>query len=164
MRLVQHASKVISWYLRTSPIQRGKHFVWRATASRFLVGEVWPDIWMRTSGLTDAEKMLLLGDLKEPRSVQFIAEFLRPGMVAFDIGANIGYYTLLFASSVTPIGEVHSFEPTPALAERIGLNVSINGFSHVKINQVAVGEAEGAASLNISSEDPEANSLFELAP
>ncbi len=57
---------------------------------------------------------------------------------------------------------MHAFEPTPALAERIRLNSALNEFTHVKVNEVAVAAAIGTALLHISSEDPEANSLFAL--
>ena len=39
---------------------------------------------------------------------------VRPGWVVFDVGAHLGYYTLLAARLVGPMGQVHAFEPTPA--------------------------------------------------
>src|SRR5205814_7524884 len=79
-----------------------------------------------------------------------------------DVGANVGYFTLILAQGVGPKGSVHAFEPTPGLADRVRLNVTMNGFTQVKINQLAVSQSNGEASLQISSEDPEANSLFSV--
>jgi FkbM family methyltransferase len=155
------ASRLVSWYLRTSPIEKGKDAIWRSAAKRFLVTELIPGVWIRTSGLTDTEKMLFLRGNKEPLSVRFVDELLKPGMVVFDVGANIGYYTLIFAERVGCEGEVHAFEPTPPLAERLRLNVEMNTFKQVRVNEFAVADTIGTASLHLSSEDPEANSLFQ---
>lgn len=161
-RATRFASRCISHYLRSSPITKGKCALWTAAAGRFLVSELKPGLWIRTSGLTDAEKNFFLRGSKEPRSIAFAAELLEPNMVAFDVGANIGYYSLIFATLVGKGGQVHAFEPTPALAERIRLNLALNGLTQVKVNQVAVSHVIGSASLHISLEDPEANSLFQL--
>jgi FkbM family methyltransferase len=156
------ASRCISQYLRSSPILRGKHALWTAAAKRFLVSEIKSGLWIRTSGLTDAEKKLFLRGSKEPRSVAFVAELLEADMVVFDVGANIGYYSLIVARCVGTTGQVHAFEPTPALAERIRLNAYLNNLTQVIVNEVAVSEGAGTASLHISREDPEANSLFNM--
>ncbi len=62
----------------------------------------------------------------EPEVVQIMAKALRPGDVAVDCGANIGFFTLLMARLVGPSGWVHAFEPEPgnrkALTHHIGLN------------------------------------------
>jgi FkbM family methyltransferase len=105
--------------------------------------------------------MLFLRGSKEPLSVRFADALLEPGMIVFDVGANIGYYSLIFAERVGYEGEVHAFEPTPPLAERLRLNVDMNGFTQVRVNQFAVADSVGAASLQLSCEDPEANSLFQ---
>ncbi len=143
-------------------MQKGKHALWAATSTRFLVAEFRPGLWMRTSGLTDAEKQLFLRRSKEPRTVAFAAELLGADMVVLDVGANIGYFSVIFASLVGRSGQVHSFEPTPVLAQRVRVNVSLNGFEHVRVNEVAVSNVSGTADLHISAEDPEANSLFQL--
>jgi hypothetical protein len=42
-----------------------------------------------------------------------IVKYLRPGMIAYDIGAHVGFYTLLFSRIVRPHGKVYAFEPLP---------------------------------------------------
>ena len=156
------ASRMVSWYLRSFPIRKGKYAIWRYTAKHFLVTELIPGVWIRTSGLTDTERALFLRDSsKERLSVRFIDELLEPGMIVFDVGANIGYYTLMFAEHVGREGEVHAFEPTPQLAGRLRLNVEMNAFNQVRVNEFAVADTVGSASLHLSCEDPEANSLFQ---
>lgn len=77
---------------------------------------------------------------------EVIAAHLRPGMIAADIGANIGYYTLLMADLVGSRGCVHAFEPNPRMVRLLQRSVEINGFiPRTYIHQTALGETEGAA-------------------
>src|SRR5688572_9823760 len=97
---VRIASSAVRWYLRASPLERGKFRLWRLAAAQFLVARIDGSLWIRTSGLTHAERLLFMGQTKEPRSVQFVRDLLRPGMVTIDVGANIGYFTLIMAAQV----------------------------------------------------------------
>ncbi len=54
--------------------------------------------------------------------------FVRAGMVVLDVGANLGYYTLLLADLVGPAGHVHAFEPNPQIMRRLSQSVAVNGF------------------------------------
>lgn len=71
---------------------------------------------------------LLLDGYWEMWTTEVIARRARPGMVAADIGANLGYFTMLLADLVGPSGKVHAFEPNPALADRLRRSLSVNGF------------------------------------
>jgi FkbM family methyltransferase len=161
--IARFVSLAVYYYLAASPLEKGKHRLWQTAARRFLVSQLKEGPWIRTSGLTDAEKMIFMRGVKEPRSVKFVTELLRPGMVAIDVGANIGYYALIIAECVGPTGRVHAFEPTPALADRLRLNKEINRFAQLTINECAVANVVGSASLQISADDFEANSLFTVA-
>jgi len=55
--------------------------------------------------------------------------FVRAPMVVVDVGANLGYYTLLLADLVGPAGRVHAFEPNPLIGQRLGRSVAVNGFA-----------------------------------
>lgn len=75
---------------------------------------------------------------------EVIAACVQPGMVAADIGANIGYYTLLMADLVGPRGCVHAFEPNPRMIRLLQRSVALNGFtSRTYIHQTALGETDG---------------------
>ncbi|GAU82901.1 FkbM family methyltransferase [Bosea sp. BIWAKO-01] len=58
----------------------------------------------------------------------FCARFLQPGMIAFDVGANLGYYTLLFANRVGPAGRIVAIEPNPQTFALLAETVSLNGY------------------------------------
>lgn len=65
---------------------------------------------------------------KEPATVEWLQQ-LQPGEVFYDVGANIGCYTLLAASRVGPTGHVYAFEPhLPTMAALIR-NVVQNGLT-----------------------------------
>lgn len=67
------------------------------------------------------------------------ADLLRDGMVAYDVGANIGYISLLLARAVGGSGRVVSFEALPANLDRLQENVELNNLqSRVKIVPAAV--------------------------
>lgn len=65
---------------------------------------------------------------------------LGSGSVLVDIGANIGYFTLLGASLVGPDGRVYSFEPHPANCALIEASVEANGFGNVALYPYAVAD------------------------
>jgi FkbM family methyltransferase len=81
---------------------------------------------------------------------------LKPGMVFFDVGANIGAVSLHGALLVGPSGQVHSFEPVPAIVDRLAANVSRNGLTDViRIHTVALADTCGKAKISFA--DKEAN-------
>jgi FkbM family methyltransferase len=69
----------------------------------------------------------------EPFEVQLFKESLEPGMTVLDIGANIGYYTLLAATIVGPGGRVYAFEPDPRTVKSLVANVKANRLSNVTV-------------------------------
>lgn len=72
---------------------------------------------------------------------------LRPGMVVFDVGANLGIYTLLAAMRVGPEGAVHAFEPAPGLHALLAESVRRSRLHNVRLNQAAVSDTAGELPL-----------------
>lgn len=62
----------------------------------------------------------------EPELQQAIAELVHPGTIAYDVGANIGYISLLLAQAVGAAGQVFAFEALPANLERLQKNITLN--------------------------------------
>lgn len=84
----------------------------------------------------------------EPASWDFVKRFVKPAMTVFDLGANLGQYTLLAAKCIGSSGQVHSFEPSSRMFEELRFNVSLNGFSErCTLNNAAVSNAAGYALL-----------------
>lgn len=77
---------------------------------------------------------------------------LRRGDVVFDVGANIGYFSDLFASIIGKKGQLFSFEPSPETVKK--LKHSVEGQScPMQIINAACGEAEGTVELFQKGED-----------
>ena len=83
----------------------------------------------------------------EPRETALIAEILRPGDTFVDVGANIGYFTLLASRLVGPTGRAIAVEANPRTFELLEANVRLNGCANVDLRHVAAGEASGFATL-----------------
>ena len=62
----------------------------------------------------------------EPSVTSFIAGAIRPASTVLDIGAHIGYYSLLMSRLVGSSGHVYSFEPTPQTREKLNKNLQLN--------------------------------------
>jgi FkbM family methyltransferase len=75
---------------------------------------------------------------------------LRPGATFFDIGANVGYVTLIAARLVGPSGRVVAFEPVPENVAAIRENLALNGIDWVEVHETAVARQRGRAALIIS--------------
>jgi FkbM family methyltransferase len=83
----------------------------------------------------------------EPAELDFIRTNVKPGMVAVDVGANIGAHTLTLAQCVGAHGRVHAFEPTRVF-DTLSHNVRQNGFTdRTKLNHCAVGDRDGTIRL-----------------
>jgi FkbM family methyltransferase len=92
----------------------------------------------------------LLGEeIWEPAETAAFLAHAREGMCVFDIGANIGYYTLLAARSVGPSGLVIAFEPEPRNFKLLTRNVAENGFKNVRLVNAAVSSREGVMRLHL---------------
>ena len=78
----------------------------------------------------------------EPHETAFMRAVLRPDSVCLDVGANVGYFTMLMASVATR-GTVHAFEPLPLNAALITASAALNGFRNIVLTTAAVGTTPG---------------------
>ena len=97
--------------------------------------------------------ILLYGDY-EPVTRKVVQEILKPGMRFVDLGANIGYFTLLAAEAVGPGGRIYAFEPIPSTCDFLTRNVNANGFGEiVEITQKAVCNSRGYVRFTFDEKD-----------
>ena len=78
-----------------------------------------------------------------PAEQEALLRHLRPGMTFYDLGANIGYFSLMAARMVGPSGKVIAFEADPEIASRLRDNLAYNHFTHVVVEAKAVWSASG---------------------
>jgi FkbM family methyltransferase len=92
-------------------------------------------LWMRLNPRTGSNVFEGGGEPLVQRALQ---THLRPGMTFFDIGANIGFFSLLAARLVGEGGQVISFEADPEVTGRLRENIARNNFSQVTVVEKAV--------------------------
>ena len=76
-----------------------------------------------------------------------ISPHLRPGMVAFDVGANIGYMALYMRQRIGPSGQLFCFEPEPENHAELEANLRRNRLDNCHAIGAAVGAEEGTVSF-----------------
>lgn len=69
----------------------------------------------------------------EPEVVAVMARALRPGDIAIDAGANIGFFTLLMSRLVGPSGWVHAFEPWDTHVRKLNQHIELNGLTNISV-------------------------------
>ncbi|GMR10047.1 MAG: FkbM family methyltransferase [Anaerolineae bacterium] len=77
----------------------------------------------------------------EPAVLQAIQHWVKPGMVTYDVGANIGYVSLALARAVGAQGQVVAFEPLPENVSRLRTNIELNPEgARVRVVEAAVSD------------------------
>ena len=74
---------------------------------------------------------------------KLVERLVRPGMTVYDVGAQAGFYTLIFSQMVGVTGHVIAFEPCAYEARYLLDHLRLNSLSNVKVIQAAVGAASG---------------------
>jgi FkbM family methyltransferase len=112
---------------------------YRLLGIRYAVAKV-NDYLMRVDFKTPGlSKVLFIYGTRELPDTYVAQNIITPGMVVADIGANIGYYTLLAAQRVEDSGHVYAFEPDPRNINLLRDNLTLNGLTHrVTIYEQAV--------------------------
>jgi FkbM family methyltransferase len=106
---------------------------------------------------------LLLDGYWEMWTTEAMLRFLRPGMTAVDIGANLGYFTLIMADVVGKDGRVVAFEPNPRMAARLRQSIHVNGFANiVEVHECAASDHDGEAVMFVPPSEPK-NAHFAAA-
>jgi FkbM family methyltransferase len=85
----------------------------------------------------------ILGQAYEPRVRQVMSQYIKPGWVCVDLGANIGQSALAMAPLAKPGGKVIAFEAFPHNAARLRRNLRIRGFGKdVQVENLAVSDGQ----------------------
>jgi FkbM family methyltransferase len=82
-----------------------------------------------------------------------IADRLRPGDVFYDVGANVGFFSLLAARRVGATGRVCAFEPVPTNAHSVRRNAELNGLHNLRVFEMAAGRENGVADFLLTRWD-----------
>jgi FkbM family methyltransferase len=97
----------------------------------------------------------------EKFETQLFQSLLRKGMVVLDIGAYVGYYTLIAAGLVGENGKVFAFEPEPDNYALLLKNLEANKCNNVIPVQKAVSERNGISVLFLSAENEADHRIYD---
>ena len=99
---------------------------------------------------TEVGETLFVGGTCEPNEMRFIATVLAPGMTAIDVGANVGWITLLMAGCVGRTGRVVAFEPSSRERRVLAINQRCNGLTWVNIRGEALFDECSTVALHVA--------------
>jgi FkbM family methyltransferase len=148
-RLAHALTPAARAWLRYAPWSTGKDWLWQKFHWRARDFSCRMRSGARMTGNTRdlIQRHLYFFGAWEPNITQWIADTLQPGDVFIDIGANIGYYSLLASTLVGDQGKVVAIEAAPWIHARLDDHVAMNGRANIRTVQVAASSAAGTLQL-----------------
>jgi FkbM family methyltransferase len=132
---------------------RGHHFTGRGRVFRACCPtrgqrtvRIGPGVRIRLD-LADHLQRLMYMDLLHHDWMPIMPALLHAGSTFVDVGANIGYFSLVAAGLVGPSGRVIAVEPIPRTFQALTSNIALNAVSHIQAERVALGAANGTLTL-----------------
>lgn len=150
--LAQTAAAAIKPLYQRVPFTAGKRIVWNHLLRRFVL---WRGIQTEATTRFGARMRVNLADsiqsyvyffgVWEPTITAYLMKHLRAGDTVIDVGANVGYDTLLASSCVGPTGHVFAIEASPSMFRELEANLALNQVSNVTtIHAAACHDASSA--------------------
>jgi len=119
------------------------------SSKRHIVHSHFSDYEMLVFANEDVGRQIWLFGRYEEDESYFFANHIRPTDICFDVGGNLGYFSLLMARFAVQ-GSVHVFEPIPVNAALITVNAQLNRIQNMYVNNVAVGDHEASVEFSVS--------------
>jgi len=116
--------------------------------------------WLNKSSCID--ECIINAGIYEKESIRIINRFVKPGDIVLDVGANIGYYSVLLSKLVGQFGRVYAFEPTDNFCKILQLNIGANNLQNVeivkmglsnKIQELEIKIGNSSATLHSQADD-----------
>jgi len=85
----------------------------------------------------------------EPKSTALVNQFVKEGDIVIDVGANIGYYTIICSELVGFNGHVYAFEPTQHFGQVLNENLSLNKISNVSVCDYGLSNEAANVTIDI---------------
>jgi len=94
----------------------------------------------------------------ECEKTKLFARHAKPGQTVYDVGANVGYYTLIASRVLGPTGQVVAFEPSPRNLGFLRRHLGLNHNTNVKVLDVAISDSEGVTRFLVGN-DPRVSKI-----
>lgn len=125
-----------------------------------ILGEGWicvntgdESVWLRCETVTETRRAT--SAIRQERPViNELRSMCDPGMVVFDIGANVGTHGLITAKAVKETGTVVCFEPHVKTFESLTANIDRNSLENIISENLALGQSSGTTELHIEHDEP----------
>lgn len=141
------------YYLRNFPIRDGKMFLYQLVNKSLAPSAERVEVKTKSGfklilDLNEhSQRMIFFGNYDERYEISMLQKILLPGDTFWDIGANIGFYTLTASLLVGEQGTVVAFEPGPESWRALMTNLSLNRISNVLPLKMAVSDKCGWVTL-----------------
>jgi FkbM family methyltransferase len=139
--------------LRYFPLARGKTRIFSALWKPLSFGEYYrettllqADIKLSCDLTKFLQRYLYFFGSYEKEYCDYWMKLAPHAVIIFDIGANVGLYSLL-AAAVNPASRIHAFEPTPEIGEAFRENIRRNRLKNIFVSSLGVGNGSGQAFL-----------------
>lgn len=123
----------------------------KAGTVRILSGPARGLKWIFGAGVAD----FWVGTYETEKAKLFV-QYATLGSTIYDIGANVGFYTLLASRAVGPTGRVVSFEPVPRNLKFLRHHLDLNRIRNVELLDIAVSDSEGMMELVVDTDPKKA--------
>jgi FkbM family methyltransferase len=160
------------WYLSKFPLRDGKAYLYErlhdrlTPPGRYAVVRLDKGFFMKLD-LADPEqlKVYFYGHYHERYEADLVQRLLNADEVFWDVGANVGYFTLVAATVLNHRGRVVAFEPGKNAYARLTENIALNAHRNIQTFPVAVTDREGEAMLHLAGDIADSSaSLYPVAP
>jgi FkbM family methyltransferase len=140
---------LLRFVVRSAPNGRLKQLFWRLAGERISRGS-WSfktrsmyDFVLQGNTVDLIQRYVYYFGVWEPNVSTWIAQRLNPGDTFVDVGANIGYFSLLASRLVGPSGHVVAIEASPRIFSKLERNLALNGVRNVRSLNIAVSDRDG---------------------
>lgn len=98
-------------------------------------------------------RLLIATGRGSPEKLRYL-QLIRQGDVVFDVGANVGYFTLLFSDLAGANGAVHAFEPVPLTRDRLERRIqNLALYPNIVVNADACSDRAGVSEITVPGDD-----------
>jgi len=147
------------WYLSKFPLRDGKAWFYErlhaglTPADRYAVVRLDKGFRMRLD-LADPEqlKLYFYGHYHERYEADLVQRLLSGDDVFWDVGANVGYFSLVAGTALNHRGRIIAFEPGKNAYARLAENLALNPYRNIQAFPVAVTDQEGEAVLHLAGD------------
>jgi FkbM family methyltransferase len=106
---------------------------------------------------------LIRNQLYEMETLQWVSQILKPGDLFLDVGAHIGFFSLIASKWVGPQGKVVAVEPEPSNVAHFRKNIELNRIDNIDLLPIAVGAEEKETDFFINSDNDGGHALWDVA-